>query len=90
MKSILCYLIIVIYSCSVYSKINGEEWIKFKDKYEKDYGSKEKKKFEIFKENFEFIQKHESGNGKSFDVDVNRFADLENEDFDAAEDFEPR
>lgn len=57
-----------------------ESWLV---KHHKNYnalGEKEKR-FEIFKDNLEFIDEHNNGVNKSFKLGLNKFADLSNEEY---------
>eukprot|EP00262_Sarcandra_glabra_P019656 TRINITY_DN7490_c0_g4_i1.p1 TRINITY_DN7490_c0_g4~~TRINITY_DN7490_c0_g4_i1.p1 ORF type:complete len:469 (-),score=46.57 TRINITY_DN7490_c0_g4_i1:268-1674(-) len=56
-----------------------EAWLAKHGKAYNGLGEKEKR-FEIFKDNLRFIEEHNAGN-HSFEVGLNRFADLSNEEF---------
>lgn len=91
MKFVLFFFFAIFCLHSSYANEIEDEWSNFKIKFGKNYTTEEEnnEKFEIFKENFEFIQKHNSEGGKTFKVEVNRFADLENSDFGSSDSFEP-
>jgi len=62
------------------------EWSKFKKDFNKIYSPLEEiKKFGTFKDNFQFIQKHNADHAKgktSYTVAINQFADLTNKEFE--------
>lgn len=55
-----------------------DNWSNFKINFNKTYKNSEEetKRFEIFKENFEFITNHNGNKTFKFKVHVNRFADV--------------
>jgi len=57
-----------------------QEWMTRYGRVYKDDHEKEAR-FKIFKANVEFIESFNSGNGKSYELGVNKFADLTNEEF---------
>jgi hypothetical protein len=87
MKLIRCCLVVFLYIGAVLAEdYVDEEWKDFKSKYAKQYSEEEsEKRFNIFKENLKFIDDHNEKE-KSFKVETNRFADLDDSDFKNTDD----
>jgi len=59
-----------------------EKWMAQHGKVYKDATEREKR-FQIFKNNLQFIESFNAAGDKSFNLSINRFADLHNEEFKA-------
>ena len=82
MKSIKFCLVFVLCIGAVCAVSDEDEWKNFKTKFNKTYENSEEeaKRLEIFKNNLEFIRKHDERENK-FKVEVNRLADLNTNEF---------
>lgn len=75
MKAVL--ILIIFYSMTSDSTTIEKEWENFKLKFKKSYESSEdSRRFNIFRDNFEFIQKHNENVSATYKLEVNRRTDL--------------
>ncbi|KAG4967930.1 hypothetical protein AAZX31_12G122400 [Glycine max] len=65
-----------------YSSVKHEKWMAQYGKVYKDAAEKEKR-FQIFKNNVHFIESFHAAGDKPFNLSINQFADLHNEEFKA-------
>jgi hypothetical protein len=70
---LILFSIFVVTSTSI-----EEEWKNFKVKFKKTYKSAtdEANKFEIFRENFEYVRKHNRNKTASYRLEMNREGDM--------------
>ncbi|CAM8996292.1 unnamed protein product [Rhodiola kirilowii] len=59
-----------------------EDWMVKHDRVYNSLGEKERR-FEIFKDNVEYVNAHNKKEGRNYDLAVNKFADSTYEEFDA-------
>ncbi|BAT89967.1 hypothetical protein LR48_Vigan08g087800 [Vigna angularis] len=83
-------LVLTVWTCHVMSRRlpqatsseRHENWMAQYGKVYKDAAEKEKR-FQIFKNNVQFIESFNAAGDKSFNLSINQFADLHNEEFKA-------
>jgi hypothetical protein len=92
MKLIRFCLSIFIFANAACAGFDEDEWVNFKYKFNKKYESPkvESKRFKIFKKNLEFINSLNENEKKTFKVEVNRYADLDEIDFLVSDDSKMR
>lgn len=64
----------------------GEEevkaaWTGFKAKHGRSYGPEEQRRLGVFRQNLELVLQHNAKEGRTFDMAINQFSDLSDEEF---------
>jgi C1A family cysteine protease len=92
MKLIRRCLPIFIFITAACAGFYEDEWVNFKYTFDKKYESSkvDAKRFKIFKKNLKFINSHNENEKKTFKVEVNRYADLDETDFLVSDDLKMR
>ena len=87
---LVLFLVFTLWTCYVMSRRlpeasspeRHEKWVIRYGKVYKDAAEKEKR-FQIFKNNVQFIESFNAAGDKPFNLSINKFADLHNEEFKA-------
>ncbi|CAJ1978780.1 unnamed protein product [Sphenostylis stenocarpa] len=87
---LVLFLVFTVWTCEVMSRRlpeatsseRHEKWMAQYGKVYKDAAEKEKR-FQIFKNNAQFIESFNAAEDKSFNLSINQFADLHNDEFKA-------